>query len=363
MVTPDEIGDVAIFAGLDAAARERLSRVAADISLVPGEWAVAEGGDRALFAVLEGHLEVVKLIDGIERLIGERNPGEICGEIPITLGTTFPAGFRATVPSRVMRIEPKDYHAVLADEPDIGVQVGKLASDRIERGLQTLAAERSEPRAVVVGRRLDPACAELRQFLDRNQITFTWVQPEAPDAVERWGAPLPPERDWPVVRVVDGTIAVRPPLRRVAELLGLVTEPSATEYDTIVIGGGPAGLAAGVYGASEGLRTLVIERDSPGGQAGSSSRIENYLGFPTGVSGEELADRALRQAQRLGAEILVTRTIDRLDAAGRQVHLDGGDVLGARTIILACGVSWRKLLIDGCDRLVREGRLVRRGAR
>ena len=355
MVTPDEIGDVTIFAGLDAAARERLSRVAADISLVPGEWAVPEGGDQALFAVLEGHLEVVKLIDGIERPIGERNPGEICGEIPITLGTAFPAGFRATVPSRVMRIEPKDYHAVLVDEPDIGVQVGKLAFDRIERGLQTLAAEPSEPRAVVVGLRLDPACAELRQFLDRNQITFTWVQPEAPDAVEQWGARLPPEGDWPVVRVVDGTTAVRPPLRRVAELLGLVTEPSATDYDTIVIGGGPAGLAAGVYGASEGLRTLVIERDSPGGQAGSSSRIENYLGFPTGVSGQELADRALKQAQRLGAEILVTRTIDRLDAAGRQVHLDGGDVLGAHTIILACGVSWRKLPIDGCDRLVGKG--------
>ena len=355
MVTPDEIGDVTIFAGLDAAARERLARVAADISLVPGEWAVPEGGDRALFAVLEGHLEVIKLIDGIERQIGERTPGEICGEIPITLGTAFPAGFRATVPSRVMRIEPNDYHAVLADEPDIGVQVGKLAFNRIERGLQTLAAEPSESRAVVVGRRLDSACAELRQFLDRNQITFTWVQPEAPDAVEQWGAPLPPEGDWPVVRVVDGTTAVRPPLRRVAELLGLVTEPSATEYDTIVIGGGPAGLAAGVYGASEGLRTLVIERDSPGGQAGSSSRIENYLGFPTGVSGQELADRALRQAQRLGAEILVTRTIDRLDATGRQVHLDGGDVLGARTIILACGVSWRKLPIDGCDRLVGKG--------
>ena len=355
MVTPDEIGDVTIFAGLDAAARERLARVAADISLVPGEWAVPEGGDRALFAVLEGHLEVVKLIDGIERQIGERTPGEICGEIPITLGTAFPAGFRATVPSRVMRIEPNDYHAVLADEPDIGVQVGKLAFNRIERGLQTLAAEPSESRAVVVGRRLDSACAELRQFLDRNQITFTWVQPEAPDAVEQWGAPLPPEGDWPVVRVIDGTTALRPSLRRVAELLGLVTEPSATEYDTIVIGGGPAGLAAGVYGASEGLRTLVIERDSPGGQAGSSSKIENYLGFPTGVSGQELADRALRQAQRLGAEILVTRTIDRLDAAGRQVHLDGGDVLGARTIILACGVSWRKLPIDGCDRLVGKG--------
>jgi thioredoxin reductase (NADPH) len=355
MVTPDEIGAVAIFAGLDAAARERLSRVAADISLVPGEWAVPEGGDRALFAVLEGHLEVVKLIDGIERLIGQRNPGEICGEIPITLGTAYPAGFRATVPSRVMRIEPKDYHAVLAEDPDIGVQVAKLAFNRIERGLQTLAAEPSEPRAVVVGRRLDPACAELRQFLDRNQITFTWVQPEAPDAVEQWGARLPPEGDWPVVRVLDGTTAVRPRLRRVAELLGLVTEPSATEYDTIVIGGGPAGLAAGVYGASEGLRTIVIEREAPGGQAGASSRIENYLGFPRGVSGQVLADRAFMQASDLGAEILVTRTVERLDAVTRQVHLDGGDVLRGQTIILACGVSWRKLPVEGSDRLLGKG--------
>jgi thioredoxin reductase (NADPH) len=355
MVTADEIGQVPIFSGLDVGARERLSRAAADITLVPGEWAVPEGGDRALFAVLDGHLEVVKLIDGIERIIGERRPGDICGEIPITLGTVFPAGFRATERSRVMRIEPNDYHAVLADEPDIGIQVGKLAQNRIERGLQSLAAEPSEPRAIVVGGRLDPPTSELRQFLDRNQITFTWVQPDAPGAVEQWGGELPPEEDWPAVRTAEGATVTHPSPRRIAELLGLRTEPSFDEYDTIVIGAGPAGLAAGVYGASEGLRTLVIERESPGGQAGSSSRIENYLGFPTGVSGQELADRALKQAERLGAEILVTRTIDRLDAAGRAVHLDGGDILGARTIILACGVSWRQLPVEGCDRLLGKG--------
>jgi thioredoxin reductase (NADPH) len=148
---------------------------------------------------------------------------------------------------------------------------------------------------------------------------------------------------------------VRPQLRRVAELLGLGTEPAAAEYDTVVIGAGPAGLAAGVYGASEGLRTIVIEREAPGGQAGTSARIENYLGFPSGVSGEELARRALQQARRLGAEILVTRTITRLDAAGRQVHLDGGDVLRARTIILACGVAWRRLSVEGLDPLVGRG--------
>jgi thioredoxin reductase (NADPH) len=110
-----------------------------------------------------------------------------------------------------------------------------------------------------------------------------------------------------------------------------------------------------VYGASEGLRTIVVEREAPGGQAGTSSRIENYLGFPSGVSGDELASRALRQARRLGAEILVTRSIDRIDAANRELHLDAGDVLRARTIILACGVTWRHLAIEGFDRLAGKG--------
>lgn len=116
-----------------------------------------------------------------------------------------------------------------------------------------------------------------------------------------------------------------------------------------------SGLAAAVYGASEGLRTLVVEREAPGGQAGTSSRIENYLGFPSGVSGDELASRALQQARRLGAEILVTRTITRLDSTTREIHLDGDDVLRARTVIVACGVSWRRLELEGFDRLVGKG--------
>ena len=110
-----------------------------------------------------------------------------------------------------------------------------------------------------------------------------------------------------------------------------------------------------MYGASEGLRTIVIEREAPGGQAGTSSRIENYLGFPSGVSGDELSSRALQQARRLGAEILVTREITRIDPENHEVRLDGGDVLRAETIILACGVSWRRLDIEGFDRLAGKG--------
>jgi thioredoxin reductase (NADPH) len=357
VVTAEEIGRITVFAALAPVDRDRLSHAAADITLLPGEFAAQEGDEGALFALLEGSIQAVKLVDGLERVVGERGPGDIFGEVPITLGTVFPVGFRAAVRSRVMRIERRDYHGLAAVAPDLIRQVGRLAAERMSgpRGLQGIAADAPLPRAMVVGQRLDPACTVLRRFLERNQITFKWRAPDAPDAAELWGGPLPAEADCPAIRLPGGKTVVRPPLRRVAELLGLGTEPAAADYDTVIVGAGPSGLAAAVYGASEGLRTIVVEREAPGGQAGTSSRIENYLGFPSGVSGEELASRALQQARRLGAEILVTREITRLDAAGHQVHLDGGDVLRARTVILACGVAWRQLAIEGFERLAGKG--------
>ena len=173
--------------------------------------------------MLEGRIEAVKLVDGIERVVGERRPGDIFGEVPITLGTVFPVGFRAAEKSRVMRVEAHDYHAVAAVVPDVAKEVGRLAAHRIggSRGLQGIAAEPPPPRAIVVGHRWDASCAELRRFLDRNQITFRWLTPDAPDAAEHWGGPLPADGDWPTIRVVDGKTVVRPQLRRVAELLGL----------------------------------------------------------------------------------------------------------------------------------------------
>ena len=317
-----------------------------------------EGGERALFAVLEGRIEPIKRVDGIERVVGARAPGDIFGEVPLTLGTVFPVGFRAAEQSRVLRIEPQDYHAVAAVAPDVAKEVGRLAGHRIggPGGLQGIAADPPPRRAIVVGYRWDPETTELRRFLDRNQITFRWISPDAPDADEQWwGGPVPADEDCPTIRIVDGKTVVRPTLRRAAELLGLTTEPASAEYDVVIVGAGPAGLAAAVYGASEGLHTIAIEREAPGGQAGTSSQIENYLGFPAGVSGDELASRALQQAQRLGAEILVTRSITRIDPATKQVYLDGGDVLRGRTIIVACGVAWRKLAIEGFERLAGKG--------
>src|SRR5215207_6404123 len=314
MVTAEEIAGVALFASLDLTQRERLSRVVADVSLVAGEYAAHEGAERALFAVLEGRIEPTRLVDGIERKLGERHPGDIFGEVPMSLGTVFPVGFRAAVPSRVMRIEVPEYHALAAVVPDVAKEVGRLAAHRMggTRGLQGIAADPPPPRALVVGHRWDASCSELRRFLDRNQVTYRWLATDTADAADRWGDPLPADGDLPAIRVVGGKTVIRPQLRRVAELLGLGTEADAAEYDTVIVGAGPAGLAAAVYGASEGLSTIVIEREAPGGQAGTSSRIENYLGFPAGVSGDELASRALQQARRLGAEILVTRSITRI---------------------------------------------------
>jgi thioredoxin reductase (NADPH) len=356
MVTAEEIGRVAVFADLPQSERDRLSRLVADITLVPGEFVVNEGDERALFGVLEGRIEVLRRFDGVESVIGERKPGDVIGEMAMAFGMLHPAGFRAVEPSRVFRIDLHDYAELTAAVPEIGERVGALANNRLRgpKGLQARATAPAQYRAIVLGHRREPSCAELRRFLDRNQIRFRWLQPDVPADVGQWSGPLPGEGNYPTIRV-SGKTVVRPQPRRVAELLDLATEPLAAEYDTVILGAGPAGLAAAVYGASEGLRTIVIERDAPGGQAGTSSRIENYLGFPSGVSGEALSSRALQQARRLGAEILVTRSVERIDAATHQVYLDGGDVLQARTIIVACGVAWRHLEIEGFDRLAGRG--------
>ena len=354
MLTTDDIRAVPLFSGLEAADLERLAQTSADLRLAPGEWAVAEGGERALFAVLTGKIEVVKLFDGVERTLGWRLPGSIFGEVPLTLGSPFPGGYRAAESSRVMRVEPHHYYAVAAAAPDVALKIGALARERIG-GLQGVAAEAPKTRVTLFGPQWDNACSDMRRFLARNQISYEWVSPDSPKLDKLWPGTPPAADDCPVLRLADGKVVRRPTARDLAELLGLQTKAAQVEYDTAIVGGGPAGLAAAVYGASEGLRTLVIEREAPGGQAGTSSRIENYLGFPNGVSGDELAIRALQQAKRLGAEILVTRSVDRIDPQTREIFLDGNDVVRAKTVILATGVTWRRLAIEGVERLIGKG--------
>jgi thioredoxin reductase (NADPH) len=354
MLTANEITAMPLFSALPEGVADRLVQTSADIHLVAGEFVVHEGEERAFFAVVAGKMEVVKLIDGVERTLGSRLPGTIFGEVPIALGAPFPAGLRAAEPSRVMRLDIQQYYALAAAAPELAAKVSALARERMG-GLQGIAAEAPKPRVTMVGERWDSVCSDLRRFLARNQIAFEWMTPDSPDLSTHWPGTNPAAADCPMLRLANGTEISRPTPRDLARLLNLQTSARFADYDTVIIGGGPAGLAAAVYGASEGLRTLVVEREAPGGQAGTSSRIENYLGFPGGVSGDELASRALQQARRLGAEILVTRSINRIDPASRDVYLDGGDVLHASTIILATGVTWRRLSIEGFDRLIGKG--------
>src|SRR4028118_2119330 len=294
MLTIDDVRAIPLFSALAATELERLAQTSADLHLGAGEFAVHEGGDRALYAVLAGKIEVVKLIDGIERTLGWRVPGQIFGEVPIPFGTVFVGGYRASEPSRVMRVDPRQHYAPAAALPAISVKVGMLARERIG-GLQGIAAEPPTPRVTMIGHRWDTACGELRQFLARNQITYDWMTLDAPDLPSRWPGTRPAEDQLPVLRLADGTLLSRPATRDLARLIGLQTSPRLAEYDTVSIGGGPAGLAAAVYGASEGLRTMVVEREAPGGQAGTSSRIDNYLGFPRGGARAERARGGRRQ--------------------------------------------------------------------
>jgi thioredoxin reductase (NADPH) len=211
-------------------------------------------------------------------------------------------------------------------------------------------------RVVVTGSQYDAECREIRTFLSLNRIPYEWVdRGRDPD-----GALLrvPTDLAGPSV-VVDQSICIGQPLtvRRVAEALGIRTKPAQSDYDVVVAGGGPAGLAAAVYGASEGLRVLLVEKCAAGGQAGTSSRIENYLGFPDGISGDELSARALRQATRFGAEIVMTREVGKIESIpdGYRVGLDGGASVQTRAVILATGVEWRRLESEDIDRLLGKG--------
>jgi thioredoxin reductase (NADPH) len=354
MFTTDEVRAIPILSAIPPADLERIATSAADIQLAAGEWAVHEGDERAFYAVISGKIEVIKLFDGVPRTLGWRVPGTIFGEVPLALGSPFPGGYRAAEPSRVLHLNAEQYYITAAAAPEFAQKMGALARERIG-GLQKIAQEPPKPRVRILAHRWDSACSDLRRFLARNQITFEWVTPDAPDLEAKWPGARPADGECPVLRLADGPELRQPKARDLAKLLGLQTSARLPEYDTLVIGGGPAGLAAAVYGASEGLRTVVVEREAPGGQAGTSSRIENYLGFPSGVSGDELASRALQQAKRLGAEILVTREVARVDAATREVFLDGGDVVRARTLILATGVTWRRLAIEGFDKLIGKG--------
>src|SRR5881409_2220743 len=212
---------------------------------------------------------------------------------------------------------------------------------------------RPVPETKVVGHRWSARSSEVREFLARNQVPYRWYSSESPEGARLLEAAGADGTALPLVVTPEGTPLVEPSDAELAGHVGLATTPAKEFYDLVVVGGGPAGLGAAVYGASEGLRTVLVERMATRGQAGQSSRIENYLGFPDGVSGAQLTDRARRQAVRFGAELLTTRQVVGLETLGnaRTVRFSDGSAIAAHSVILATGVSYRQLDAPGCNDL------------
>jgi thioredoxin reductase (NADPH) len=203
-----------------------------------------------------------------------------------------------------------------------------------------------------------PRGHDIRDFLTRNQVPYTWLDPgEAEGARIAESLEGGADPATPVVLVPDGRVLRDPSKRELADAVGLSTHATLPFYDLVIVGAGPAGLAAAVYGASEGLKTLLVEREAPGGQAGTTSRIENYLGFPSGLTGADLARRALAQARRLGAEILSSQEAAGIRRADpyRTIVLDDGAELSCQAVVVATGVSYRRLEVPGADALSGAG--------
>lgn len=210
----------------------------------------------------------------------------------------------------------------------------------------------------VLGHRFSKESHDLRDFLVRNRVPARWLDVERDGEARELLRVAGVDADrLPVVLLEDGAVLERPSVLELAERLGVAVAPAQEHYDLVVVGGGPAGLAAAVYGASEGLKTIMVEREAPGGQAGQSSRIENYLGFPAGLSGSDLARRATDQARRLGAELLTVQEAValRVEGAARIVQLSGGETLSASCVLVASGVSYRQLDTPGFPELTGAG--------
>jgi thioredoxin reductase (NADPH) len=211
----------------------------------------------------------------------------------------------------------------------------------------------------VVGDRWSARTHEVKDFLARSRVAYQWYDPAVSHEGRGILESVPPDERGrlPLLVFPDGSRLANPTPEALAARVGMRTEPAAPFYDLVIVGSGPAGLAAAVYGASEGLRTVIVEREAPGGQAAQSARIENYLGFPEGLTGAELTRRAMEQARKFGVEVVVTRAATELHADGgfSTVRLDDGTALGAHAVLVATGVAWRTIDAPGCGDYLGRG--------
>jgi thioredoxin reductase (NADPH) len=356
MFTGEELKQVNLFRILPEPEIARLAETAADIRLAPGEWLTREGEPPYFHVLFQGRLRMVKEVLGrqVDILHFEYQEGDFFGETPILLGSLNLVSLAAVTVSRVVRLERQQFQDLIRSSKEASALILQTMNERLLR-VQQYASTLPSARVLIIGSTYDTDCRDIRAFLASNRIPYEWVDRDLDQ--NRLPPSMPEDQGCPTV-AIDGKLFGRTPtVREVAEALQLQTKPNSDRYDVLIVGAGPAGMAAGVYGASEGLNVLMVERSAAGGQAGTSSRIENYLGFPEGISGEDLTGRAVKQAVRFGAEIAMTRCIEKVVPCegGYQLQLDGGQSVFARAVLLATGVEWRRLKAEGCERLFGRG--------
>jgi thioredoxin reductase (NADPH) len=333
------------FPTLDEAQIARLSGCTATVprSFQDGQTLFAVGDrDMKFFVVKSGAVEIVDYSGDEPRRLTDHRRGQFTGDVSHLTGAPAVVSAVARGRCEVIEVSGDALRRLLNQCPDL--------SDVI---LQAFIARRQLLRQSpdftglrVIGSRYSADTFRVRDFLARNRVLFTWVDVEADPQVDRllkqFGVT---EADTPVVACAHRLMLRNPSNRQVADAVGIRQPLEQTVYDLAVVGAGPAGLAAAVYGASEGLNTVVLEQTAPGGQAGASMRIENYLGFPTGLTGSELADRAVLQADRFGARLSVPTPVTRLefDQAYPVLRLDGGEAVAAKCLLIAAGAEYRRL--------------------
>jgi thioredoxin reductase (NADPH) len=333
----------AMFPTLDQAQIARLIPLGQERHVAAGEIVFDQGdSEHGVFVVLEGSIELVNLAKGQETVLMVHGPGKFTGEVNQLSGRRSLVRYRAHESSRLLEISRANLQHVMQNDAALGELFLRAFILR-----RVYLISNSVGDAVLIGSSNSADTLRLRGFLSRNGHPFTYLDVETDSDVQKVLDHFAIQvTDIPVL-ICRGELVLRNPTNaEAAECFGLNTGiDDNSVYDLIVVGAGPSGLAAAVYGASEGLNVLVVESNAPGGQAGSSSRIENYLGFPMGISGQELANRAFVQAEKFGAHIAVARSAATLQCARPPyaIQLDDGGLVHGRSLIVASGAQYRKL--------------------
>jgi thioredoxin reductase (NADPH) len=334
------------FPTLTAAQLARIAAHGHPLAIAPGDLLVEAGVQNTrFFAVTSGRIEVFRAANGTETIVTVHGPGQFTGEVNMLSGRRSLVGIRAVAAGELIELDRDALLRLVQTDAELGEIFTRAF---ILRRVRLIASNYGD--VVLVGSSHSPGTLRIREFLTRNGHPYVSVDLDHDEGVQ---ALLDRFRfaitDVPVLICTSGMVLRNPTNGEIADCLGLNEAVDETQVrDMIVIGGGPSGLAAAVFGASEGLDVLVVEASAPGGQAGASSRIENYLGFPTGISGQELAARAYTQSQKFGAQLLIARSAVRLTCERKPyvVSVEHGDHLAARTVVIATGAEYRRLPLE-----------------